>query len=198
MNIRQLFILTFLFICLSEQDLFSQKIEKLNGDTLSYQDKLYDSVPPQRIVGQWDGKYSFNNKVYKYKDLGFVLSKNTKAFSKFEGALSAKDDARKFGLTTLGAMAFGTLSIVLDNNTPEHCEWFCLSTGDILGLASWLFIVPVAAGATLVSATIFLINQGRSISIYNSDQDISQFQKESTLNLSLGFSNNGVGVHLRF
>jgi len=144
-------------------------------------------------------KYLVDGEVYDFQEMRTFFKDDHLALTHYEKALHKKKSAKTWGYVCVGAMTVGTLAPLI-NPTPEdmYCDLFCLSTGEVIGLASWFIVVPITGTVALIKhfgekgkrkKAIQLINNG-SVTSWDVPSDSPQY--------NLGVTTNGVGVVMSF
>ncbi len=85
-----------------------------------------------------------------------VFSQNSNAYTLYKRALISRTKSKFGGYLSLGAMVVGTLAPIIDPVDPNmYCDLWCTSTGSLIGILSWIFVVPISGTAGIINGIAY-------------------------------------------
>ncbi len=153
----------------------------------------------KNVLVESQGKFYYQNKVYKKSELGKLFSLDDTTFKFYKKHKRAKNVFIASGITTLALAGGGLILLNLDGppnqSEGDRCYEFC--PHQRVGLVMFLASLPPAL-ATIISMPISRKNYKRtkkSFHIYTETAPkIGANQKE----LDLNYTGNGIGMVLNF
>ena len=140
-------------------------------------------------------QYRYGDKLYKYEDMDEVFKRDPIAYPYFLKAKKNLKSSKTNGHITLFLMGAGTLAFVLDNNNGRNCSGFCITTGQAVGIITWIAAVPLMGTIALIQLGSGRSYQRKSVRLFNGEEVDIGLNKTPQLNL--GMTGNGIGAVVR-
>jgi len=164
---------------------------------------LFLSVSNQ-MVGQTIKKssfknlYGYQNEIYDIQGLGKIIKQQPQAFQLYSQGQKRLVTAKVLGYTSLGAFALGGLTATLDPS--DDCFIFCISTGEAVAIVLWSTVVPICGTIGVIMKLSSNKKFQDSIVQFNESADsrLDSVDDSSGASLSLGASQNGIGLTIQF
>lgn len=151
----------------------------------------------QRITKVGQNKFAYNDGEYEFQDMEDVFISKFDSYLEFQSAVKSRANTRFLGYTTLAAMGVGTLAPIID--PYDGCGGsFCLTTGQIIGLFSWLVVVPVTGTIGIITRIRYIFKKKKTMSLFNDAQDFGHLVDSSKWNVSVGVGQYGYGIVVNF
>ncbi|NNF35519.1 MAG: hypothetical protein HKN68_15525 [Saprospiraceae bacterium] len=143
----------------------------------------------QDLINKEKLKYHYQSETYGYNDLEDVFRKSDEAYIQYEKFKSSNKKAKIYGLTSLGLIAAGLITV--ETASEDNC-----SSGGVCGTKIFGAMVGVIGIIPGTIGIIYKVKTGihkrKSISIFN-DQ---MMQEEVSMEIKI--SGSGIGVYISF
>ncbi|MDA8693375.1 hypothetical protein N9L92_04870 [Saprospiraceae bacterium] len=144
--------------------------------------------------------FSSDNNLYQFQDMEDVFVRDFNSYQVYRSALVSRKKANIYGIVSLSTIAVGGLSILIDPSPDPnmYCDLFCVSTGVVIGVISFVLVLPAVATVGLVQRLTYNTKKNKAIKLFNNSQDIGHISNPEQWNLEVGGGQYGYGLVLNF
>ena len=154
------------------------------------------ALSSQKLIDLPKHQYQYGPVIYNYQDMDDVFRLNDVAYPYFVKAKKNLRSSRTNGFITLGAMAAGTLVFVIDSNSRRSCSGFCITTGQAIGIVTWITVVPIMGTISLIQLGVGRSNQRKSVMLFNEEE--VGIKQSLQPRIEMGLSEYGLGLVMKF
>lgn len=106
--------------------------------------------------------------------------------------------AKVFGIAALGSVGVGVILSGIPPDPDMYCDTFCFSTAQVIGFITAGIGFPLFGTIGVIANNIGKSKQRKAIDLYNNHYGNSLSDSRSQVIWSFGFSENGMGIVVRF
>lgn len=139
-------------------------------------------------------KIELKGNVYDFYESEEFFKDVPLAYQTYQKAQKAKKAGKVLGYASLGSLGIGAI-LIYAPGLNRDCDFLCQA--EAFGLFSTLVVFPFTGIIAIISSSKSNARLKKAAEFYNGHRD-EEYRRKDSIGLSLGLSQNGIGLTLYF